>query len=110
MNKNGSLYKVKRYCWILFSSKETAINAATTWTNAYAPTATYAASVARGAAAAAAYWSKQLNCNVLYVYPDDILVFLEKDGKFYKFLSTNGEMGWTWFGEDNIDCFEEANQ
>jgi hypothetical protein len=76
----GKLYQVKKYFWLLYPSKDIAAAATTTTTAA--------------ATAAAAYWSKKYNCNVSYISPKSIFVFLEQDGKFCKILSTNGELGW----------------
>jgi hypothetical protein len=51
-----------------------------------------------------AFWSKQFNCNVSYIFPKSIFCFLEQNEKFIKILSTNGELGWIhlsdWWKED----------
>ena len=98
----GSLYRVKKFCWLLFPTKDAA--ARTTATTAVAVLAlTHAAY----ALEAAAYWSKQYNCEVTYFSPDSIVVFLENDGKLKKVLTSDGRIGWTWFDEDYISYFEE---
>jgi hypothetical protein len=97
----GSLYKVKKWFWFLFPTKETAAATPT------AAEAAYAATVADGIAAAA-WYSKQLNCEVTYFSLDSYIVFLEEDGLFKKVLTFDGKIGWTWFDEDYIDCFEEV--
>jgi hypothetical protein len=89
----GSLYKVKKWSWLLFPTKETV---------ATPPV------VAPAAPAAAAWYSKRFNCDVSYFPPDSIVVFLEEDGKLKKVLTSEGLIGWTWFDEDYIDCFEEV--
>ena len=94
----GSLYKVKKYFWLLFPLLETA------------------AAAARGAAtddgatlwAAAAWYSKRYNCEVTDFSLDSIVVFLEEDGVFKKVLTSDGLVGWTWFNENYNDCFEEV--
>jgi len=95
----GSLYKVKKYFWLLYPTKETAdADQAIT------------AAAATPAADDAAYWSKRYNCEVTYFPLDSIVVFLEEDGIYKKFLTTDGKIGWTWFGEGAScnDCFEEV--
>jgi len=99
----GSLYKVKKYFWLLFPTKDTTtaaaacadINAAVTFTES--------------AAAYADYWSKHSNCEVTYFSPDSIVVFLEEKGKYKKVLTSEGRIGWTWFTENLNYCFEEIS-
>ena len=101
----GSLYKVKKYFWLLFPLLETAA-AAAAGAGASAPAT---ATAQRAAAAAyAAYWSNRFNCDVSYFSPDSIVVFLEEDGIYKKFLTTDGRIGWTCFDESYNDCFEEV--
>jgi len=96
----GSLYKVKKYFWLLFPLLETAALAARSTADA--------ASARRPAAADAAWYSKFYNCEVSYFSPDSIVVFLEEDEVFKKVLTTDGKIGWTWFNENYNDCFEEV--
>ena len=62
----------------------------------------------------AAWYSKRYtvrtgaNCEVSYFSLDSIVVFLEEDGIYKKFLTTDGLVGWTWFTEHYNDCFEEV--
>ena len=91
----GSLYTVKTFYWLLFPTKETVRTV-----DRLARTAT--------AAAAAAYWSRQLKCEVTYFSQDSIIVFLEEDGKYKKVLTSDGRIGWTWCDESYNDCFEEV--
>ena len=99
----GSLYKVKKYFWLLYPTKETAF--------AHAFVERFdALGVEHHAAAAAyaAYWSKKFNCEVTYFSLDSIVVFLEEDGKLKKVLTSDGLVGWTWFNESYNHCFEEV--
>ena len=93
----GSLYKVKKYFWLLYPTKETAD----------ADQAITAAD-ATPAADDAAYWSKRFKCEVTYFSLDSYIVFLEEDGKLKKVLTSDGLVGWTWFNESYNDCFEEV--
>ena len=54
--------------------------------------------------------SKYFNCNVSYISPNSIFVFLEKDEKVIKILSTNGEVGWIYLSDFYKDDIEEINQ
>ena len=83
----GSLYLVKDWYWILFSSKESALAAG---------------------ADVAAYYSKRYKETVTYFFPESHIVFLEEDGKVKKVLTSDGTIGWTWFDEPYNDCFEEV--
>jgi hypothetical protein len=95
----GSLYKVKKYFWLLFPLLETA---------ALASVAPGAASARRHANADTAWYSKFYNCEVTYFSLDSYIVFLEEDGVFKKVLTSDGLVGWTWFNENYNDCFEEV--
>jgi hypothetical protein len=83
----GKHYEIKKYFWLLYPSKEIAVAAAVI---------------------AAAYWSKQYNCEVTYFSPESFIVFLQEDGKLKKVLTSDGRIGWTWFDEDYISYFEEV--
>lgn len=101
MNKIGNMYQVKKWYWLLFPNKTL-------------PSPSHAGSFDAGISAAlvdatAAFWSKQYNCNITYLSPNDILVLLETDGNLKKVLSTNGDIGWTWLSEGYNDCFEEVS-
>jgi hypothetical protein len=98
----GSLYRVKKAYWLLFPSKESA----TTTAAATAPATAFVS--AAGAAAVAAYYSKEYKENVTWFSLDSYIVFLEEDGKFRKFLTSEGLIGWTWFAKDYNDYFEEV--
>ena len=102
--KIGSLYKVKKYYWLLFPSKESAPSTAA----ATDPTAVFVS--AAGGAAVAAYYSKEYNENVTWFSLDSYIVFLEEDGKFRKVLTSEGLIGWTWFTVHFNDYFEEVKQ
>jgi hypothetical protein len=98
----GSLYKVKKKFWFLFPTKETALDAV------HALHLVVATSAHVAAEEGSAWYSKQLNCDVSYFCLDSIVVFLEEDGLFKKFLTSDGLVGWTWFNESYNDCFEEV--
>jgi hypothetical protein len=99
----GSLYKVKKYFWLLFPTKETATAAM------YRRRLVGLHGVgAIGVALTASYWSKQLNCEVTYFLLDSYIVFLEEDGVFKKVLTIDGLVGWTFFVQSYNDCFEEV--
>ena len=119
----GSLYTVKKYFWFLFPTKETAIHGEDEgglslggavvvdnggWLIAANASQATPAGIA-ASTAAAGYWSKQYNCEVNYFSPETLIVFLEEDGKYKKFLTSDGRIGWTWVHEKYIHCFEEAN-
>ena len=93
----GSLYKVKKYFWLLCPTKETALTATATATGAR-PAAT----------AEASYWSRRFNCEVTYFSPESYIVFLEEDGPYKKVLTSEGLIGWTCFVESYNDSFEEV--
>jgi hypothetical protein len=95
----GSLYRVKKWYWLLFPSKES------TAATAAAATATAASA---HAAKAAAYYSKKYNENITWFAPESYVVLLEEDGKLKKVLTSEGLIGWTWFDDRNNDCFDEV--
>ena len=95
----GSLYTVKKYYWLLFPTKKTACT----------PPPPAALACATHATADAAYWSRQLKCEVTYFSQETLIVFLEEDGKYKKVLTSDGMIGWTWFSETYNECFEEVN-
>ena len=87
--KIGNLFQFKKCFWLLFPSKEIAVAAEA-----------IGVKVVTAAAAEAAYISKHLKCNVSYIEPKSIFCLLEKDGEFLKILSTNGELGWVVYPEN----------
>ena len=102
----GKLYQIKKYYWLVYPSKETAGHAADV---------RRAAAVGSVAVAVpeAAYWSKLLKCNVTYIPENNIFCFLEKDEKFIKVLSSNGEIGWMIYRKNENwtkGCFEEVKE
>ena len=94
--KIGSLYTVKKCFWLLFPSKEIAAAKAFVTMIRPPPSATDVA-----------YWSKRYNCEVIYFPLDSIVVFLEEDGEFKKFLTSDGRIGWTLIDEEYNNYFEE---
>ena len=98
----GSLYQVKKYFWLLFPTKEIMITAVVHVINELSATLD-----ALVAADDAAWYSRKYNCNVTYFSHDTFVVFLEEDGKFKKVLTSEGLIGWAWFGESYNESFEE---
>jgi hypothetical protein len=106
----GKLFQVKKYFWLLYPSKDIAA-AAWDWIEAIAHAV--AASDVASAECYSQAWSKQYNCNVTFVSPNDIFCLLEQDGKYLKILSTNGELGWINHPTNDAwtkGCIEEVNQ
>ena len=102
MNNIGKMYQVKKWYWLLFPNK--------TLTSP-----SHAGSGGAGISAAlvdatAAYYSKEYNCNVSYVFPNSIFCLLEKDGIYYKVITANGELGWFYLSDFYKDIIEEVNQ
>jgi hypothetical protein len=105
----GSLYTVKKWFWLIFPTKETAA-ANADCALVLVAAIDDAAAAAAAAPGATAWYSKRYNCEVSYFSPDSIVVFLEEDGIYKKFLTTDGKIGWTWFRKSAScnDCFEEV--
>jgi len=80
----GALYEIKKYSWLFYPTKEIAADAATDRCWPGAP----------------AYWSSRLNCKVSFIPENSMFVLLEQDGKYCKVLSTNGELGWIFYPEN----------
>lgn len=87
MNKNG-LYQIKKHFWLLYPSKDIA---------------------AALAALAAAYWGKQLDCNVTFISPKTVLFPVEMDGKYVKVISGEG-VGWIIVYDWVDEYFEEIKE
>jgi len=107
--KIGGLYEIKKWFWLLFPSKDIASAAA-----ALVACGGIAAGGRRTDAAAvgcADYWSREFNCNVLFVPQDSMFMLLEQDGKYCKILTTNGELGWIIYPKEvewANGCIEEV--
>ena len=99
----GSLYKVKKWFWFVFPTKETVVAVAPALGVEPRPVA-----VAADQRHIAAWYRKRFNCEVTYFSPDSIVVFLEEDGELKRVLTADGLVGWTWFNENYNDCFEEV--
>ena len=99
----GKLYKVKKWSWFLFPTKETAAAAGRR------DKATAATPTDDAADGSAAWYSKRFNCEITYFPLDSIVVFLEEDRFLKKVLTADGKIGWTWFAEIYNDCFEEVS-
>ena len=101
----GMLYRVNRRFWMLYPSKRQAVLASGT---------PWEANIDRPSAVRCAeYRSKELNCNIVFVSPNSILVLLEQDANFCKILTGNGEWGWIIYPENEYwakGCIEEVKQ
>ena len=98
----GKLYQIKQYFWMVYPSKDIA--------NVAAARCAYATDTER---LAAAYCSRQLNCNVTYIPKNGIFCLLEQDENYLKILSTNGELGWIIYPKNEAwtkGCIEEVKQ
>jgi hypothetical protein len=109
MNISG-LYEIKKWYWLLFPSKDIAAEA-----DARAARLTVADAAAvvfeHLAVSCADYWCRELNCNVSFIELNSMFMLLEKDGKYYKVLSTSGSMGWIIYPENEAwtkNCIEEV--
>ena len=97
----GSLYQVKKYFWLLFPKVE--------YLQHLDDARGAVVSIdADGAADYAAWYSSKYNCVVSWFSPDSLVACLEEDGNFKKVLTSEGLVGWTWFGERDNECFEEV--
>ena len=85
--KIGALYQTKELYWFLYPSKDIARRL-----HQHRRLRMFAL-VLGVAQDFAAYWSKQLNCNVSYIEPNSMFMLLDQDEKYIKILSTNGELG-----------------
>jgi hypothetical protein len=95
--KIGKLYKNNGYFWLLYPSKDIAADAAD------------AARCALGGSAAADYWRNRFN-DVSHIESNSIFMLLEQDGKCYKVLTANGEIGWFYLANWCKKDIEEVNQ
>ena len=96
----GSLYQINKFHWFLYPSKDIAA----------AGRARAAALVATNTERWSAQLSKQFNCNVSFIAQNSMFVLLEQDGKYYKVLSTEGNIGWIIYPENEHwakGCIEE---
>jgi hypothetical protein len=103
----GKLYLVNRYFWYLYPKDIAAKE------ESFGHVQSVAAGFASSAAALTAVWSKKFNCKITFVSPNDIFCLLEQDGKLFKVLSTNGELGWMIYPTNEAwtkGCIEEVNQ
>jgi hypothetical protein len=82
----GKLYRINKWFWLLFPTKETAKRARTrpspyTWE----------------AASWSSWWSKQLNCNVSFLNEEDTIMAVKVSGKQVKVINQEGKSGWIVF-------------
>jgi hypothetical protein len=97
----GSLYRVKKWYWILFFSKESALAAEADVPVPDAGTAVWAARNA-------AYYNQKYNENVTYFSPESYIVLLEEDKKLKRILTSGGDIGWVLLDETGSYYFEEV--
>ena len=96
----GKLYQVKKMYWLLYPSKAFAVASPDRPSRRHAECYSQA-------------WSKQYNCKITFVSPNDIFCLLEQDGEYIKVLSTNGEIGWINHPTNEPwtkGCIEEVKQ
>lgn len=98
----GKLYRIDRWFWLLFPTKETAAPAAATTAAAAAadagdPADAAARRDARSALDWASYWSKHLNCTVSFLNEGDTIMVVEVAGEQVKVISQEGKSGWINF-------------
>ena len=77
----GKLYQSNEFNFLLYSTKEIVLQA-----NAISITEPNDLS----------YWNFYYASNMSLISPNDIFCLLEKDGKYLKVLSSNGESGWIY--------------
>jgi len=100
----GSLYHIKKYSWLLFPSKETVHKRVHSW-----------ASINDHHLIddAVDYWSRQLKCNLSCVTEKSMFLLLEQDGNLCKILSTEGNIGWIIYPENEgwtNGCIKEVKR
>lgn len=94
----GSLYKVNRYYWLLYYSKEI-----TTKLYSFAELSNESDIADRNSA----FWSNLYDCEITYFSPETIFMLLEEDGNVKKILTKEGKIGWIGFNENFLSSFEE---
>ena len=102
----GKLHQIKKYYWLLYPTKDVASDNTLAVTRPARPTAVVCERTA-------ADLSKEFNCNVSYISENSIFCLLEQDGKYLKVLSTNGELGWMIYPENEVwtkGTIEEVKQ
>jgi len=106
--KIGSLYQNKKYCWLVYPSKDIAQTIAADMPLLSDSAMMYASAAARWAS----FCSNKLNCTVSFISPSTVFVLLEQDGGYCKILSANGELSWIIYPESKEwkDDIEEVNQ
>jgi hypothetical protein len=99
MNKVGSLYQVKKYYWMLFPNKETTVDVYNNGGTSLSPSPPTNWS---------GIYTHRDDYNVTFLSMGEVVVFLEKSGKYKKVLTSNGEIAWTWIQSEFYDSFEEV--
>lgn len=89
----GKLYKINKWFWFLYPTKETAMAA-----RAFgAPDESACAERTSSISYWAAYWSKELNCDVFFLSEGDTVMVVEASGERAKVINHKGESGWMNF-------------
>ena len=78
----GKMYLAKEYFWLLYPTKEVVVWGEGSWPSS------------SGAYRYAKEYSECYNCNVGVVEPNTYVVLLEHDKAYFKFLDSNGNVGW----------------
>jgi hypothetical protein len=87
------LYKINEYFWFLYPTKETAMVA-----RAFgAPDESVCAEHTSSVSYWAAYWSKELNCDVFFLSEGDMIMVVEVSGRQVKVINREGVSGWINF-------------
>ena len=84
------LYQIKQYYFVLYPSKDQALDAQAI---AEARNAVQGAMLTNSPDTVSYYWSTALNCNVSCLCPKTILFPVKVDGDYVKIVSTEG-IGW----------------
>ena len=106
----GKLYKVNKFFWYLYPTKDIAIALTDARTNPGVPGSVDVATCVDAVDTKVAYFSGRFNCNVSYIPENSIFCLLKQDGNILKVLSTNGEMGWIKYPEWAKGWIEEVAQ
>ena len=101
------LDNLKKYFWVLFPTKEIVASADAGVLSISKLCRLGFISNNENAAHYTARYSRMYNCNVTWFSPESFVFCLEEDGKFKKVLTSEGLIGWTWFGERYNEYFEE---
>lgn len=97
--KIGCLYKVITLYWLIFPSKEIAIS--------HGQNGPYILMYDDYAFYEAARFSSHYECDVSYLQPKTIVVFIEECADYKRIMTIDGKVGWIFFHKCYNDSFEE---